>query len=102
MAPDIEHPDNCTCPACTPDFHARLASLCGPEIAAAMRENDNDRAADLITALVTMAGRTIARACKGDRSRINDLLTGAEQLMAEEAAGMAGVIAIVEEAKARK
>ena len=102
MAPDIEHAEDCTCPSCTPDFHDRLASLCGPEIAAAMREDDNDRAADLITALVTMAGRTIARACKGDRARISDILTGAEQLMAEEAAGMAGVIAVVEEYKARK
>ncbi len=88
----MNHPDTCNCSACWPEFHDRLASLCGPEIAAAMREDATDRAADLITALATMAGRTIARACKGDRACIETMLIGAEELMAKEAAGMAGVI----------
>lgn len=86
------HPDTCDCPACQPHFHDQLASLCGPEIAAAMREENTDRAADVITALATMAGRTIARACKGDRACIETMLIGAEELMTEEAAGMAGII----------
>lgn len=75
-----------------PDFHDRLASLCGPEIAAAMRDDDSDRAAAMITALVSMAGRTIARATNGNPARINIMLTGAEELMASEAAAMAGVV----------
>ena len=52
------------------DFHTRLASLCAPEIAAAMRDQDCDRAADMITALAEILGKIIAT----------------------EAAGMAGVI----------
>jgi hypothetical protein len=94
--PDIDHPERCACPACTPDFHDRLAALCGPEIAAAMREESTDRAADLITALATMLGRTIARACRGDAAQIDTMLTGAEQLITTEAAGMADIIAFAQ------
>lgn len=75
-------------------FHDQLASLCGPEIAKAIRMNDSDRAADMITALATMLGRTIARATGGDAAAIETMMTGAENLMAEEAADMAGMMAL--------
>lgn len=76
------------------EFHDQLASLCGPELAKAIRTNDSDRAADMITALATMLGRTIARATGGDAAAIETMLTGAENLMAEEAAGMAGMMTL--------
>lgn len=81
------------------DFHDRLASLCGPEINAAMRANDTDRAADMITALATMLGRTIARATDGQSAAIDTMLIGAEELIASEAAGMAGIMGLADTAR---
>lgn len=82
------------------EFHDRLASLCGPEISAALRGNNPDRAADMITALATMLGRTIARATGGNPAAIDTMLTAAEDLAAAEAAGMAGVIGLSHAASA--
>lgn len=81
------------------DFHDHLTSLCIPEINAAMRTNDTDRAADMITALATMLGRTIARATDGKAVAINTMLIGTEELIAAEAAGMAGIMALANTAK---
>lgn len=81
------------------DFHSRLASLCAPEIIAAMRNNDTDRAADMITALATMLGRTIARATDGKAGAIDTMLIGTEGLIAAEAAGMAGIMALAQPTK---
>ena len=81
------------------DFHDRLASLCAPEIATAMRTNDTDRAADMITALATMLGRTIARATDGKAAAIDTMLIGTEELIAAEAAGMAGIVAMAQTAR---
>ncbi len=78
----------------TQSFHERLASLCGPEIAAAMRDDDTERASGMIAALAAILGRTVARAAKGDPATVDQILTGAEQLMAEEASGMAGFIGL--------
>jgi len=82
------------------DFHDRLASLCGPEISAALRGNDPDRAAGMITALAAMLGRTIARATGGDPAAIDTMLTAAENLAAAEAAGMAELAGLSQVASA--
>ena len=84
------------------DFHNRLASLCAPEIAAAMRDQNCDRAADMITALAEMLGKTIARAMEGNARAIEDMLTATEAIIATEAAGMAGVINLATAIKNRK
>lgn len=76
-------------------FTDRLAAMCAPEIAECIRANDSDRAADMITALATMLGRTVARATNGNPKGIDIMLTGAEQVAADEAADMASFMSSV-------
>jgi len=84
------------------NFHDTLASLCARELSAALAAKDADRASDVVTALGTMLGRTIARATNGSAEGIDTMLIAAEQLVASEAAGMAGVIALAHAMKQPK
>ncbi|UFM64199.1 hypothetical protein LOS78_01630 [Paracoccus sp. MA] len=84
------------------DFFDRLVAVCAPEIAAAVKTNDADRAAAMIEGLATMLGRTIARAAGGDAREIEKILMGCEQHIAAEAAGVAGLINLQETLRARR
>lgn len=83
------------------EFFDQLAGLCVRELNAASKAADPDRLAGVIEGLATILGRTIARACLGDAKQIDTMLTGVEQHMTAEAAGMAGVMRLAEVAKAR-
>lgn len=85
-----------------PDFFDRLASLCGPEIAKAMRDGDAEAIGEIIEGLATMLGRTIGRALAGDPVAIDRMLTGCEQLAATEAAGMADIQRFADAARMKR
>lgn len=73
-------------------FFDELASLCAKEMAAAERADDSDRKAAVIEGLSTVLGRTIARGADGEATKIDLLLTGSENLIAEEAASFAKLL----------
>lgn len=74
------------------EFFDSLAAVCAPEIAAALKNKDADRAGAMIEGLATLLGYTIARAAGGDAGEIERILIGCEQHIAAEAAGFAGII----------
>lgn len=78
------------------DFHDRLATLCAAEVTRARREATGARFADMILALGTLLGRTIGVAAQGQSAGIDALLTASDQLVAQEAAGMAGLMALAQ------
>lgn len=84
------------------DFFDRLVSVCAPELNAAMKDGDLDRAGAVIEGLATMLGRSIARAAGGDAGEIDKVLMGCEQHIAAEAAGIAGVMNLAKTLKARR
>ena len=84
------------------EFFDQLVAVCAPEMAAAMKRHDLDRAGAVIEGLATMLGRSIARAAGGDSGEIDKILMGCEQHIAAEAAGMAGVINLAKTLRARR
>lgn len=72
-----------------PTFDDALSSLCGREMAAARRDRDSERMAGMVQALTSILGKTIALSTAGDPAACDVLLTGAENLMREEATGFA-------------
>lgn len=83
------------------DFHDAVATLCAKEMSAGIRENDAERCANVVSVLATMLGRSTARICNGDSDAIETMLTGAENLAATEAAGMADLMGFVQSVRAR-
>lgn len=74
------------------DFFDSVSGLCAKEWSAATKLADRERIAGVVEALSTMLGRSIATACLGDAEKIEVMLTGVENHVASEAAGMAGII----------
>lgn len=75
-------------------FDDSLSSLCGKEMASARKAKDGERIAGMIQSLTSILGRTIAMATNGEPVATDTLLTGAENLMREEAAGFAPFAAL--------
>ncbi|SIQ39161.1 hypothetical protein SAMN05421641_10769 [Paracoccus thiocyanatus] len=84
------------------EFFDQLVTLCGPEMNAAMKDGDLDRAGAVIEGLATMLGRSIARAAGGDTREIDKMLTACEQHVAAEAAGIAGVMNLAKALRAHR
>lgn len=75
------------------DFHDKLAALCCAEVAAARRDETGDQFAAMISALAVLLGRTIGMAAHG-KSGMGLLLVASNRLVADEAAGMSGLMAL--------
>lgn len=84
------------------EFFDHLVSVCAPELNAAMKDQDLDRAGAVIEGLATMLGRSIARAAGGDAAEIDKILMGCEQHIAAEAAGIAGVMNLAKTLRAKR
>ncbi|WP_313350268.1 hypothetical protein [Paracoccus sp. (in: a-proteobacteria)] len=84
------------------EFFDQLVNVCAPEIAAALKSKDSERAAAVIEGLATMLGRSIARAAGGDAVEIEKILMGCEQHIAVEAAGVADLLNLSATMRARR
>ena len=77
-----------------PVFDDALSSLCGKEMAAARKSGDGERMAGMVQSLTSILGKTIALATAGNPAACDMLLTGAENLMREEATGFSQIAAL--------
>ena len=76
-------------------FDDALSSLCGKELAAARKDGDSERIAGMVQSLTSILGKTIAMSTAGSPMACDMLLTGAENLMREEAAGFSRLSELV-------
>lgn len=76
-------------------FSDALSDLVGRAISRAVRDDDDERAAEVVAALVDQLGKAIAITCKGHPVSINTMLTGVEGALAEIATDMGDFVAAV-------